>query len=65
MGEGGVYELLIVADVGGGGVKIWQKSADVINGRPQKANYKNHLHYEIGKLNLSCFDIMYHLNCCL
>ena len=33
MGGGGVYELLMVADVGGGGVKIGQKSADVIYGR--------------------------------
>ena len=37
MGEGGVLKLLMVADVGGGGVKIWQKSADVINGRPLMA----------------------------
>ena len=34
VGKGVVYKLLMVADVGGGGVKIWQKSADVINGRP-------------------------------
>ena len=29
VGEGGVFKLLMVADVG---IKIWQKSADVIYG---------------------------------
>ena len=34
VGEGGVFRLLMGADVGKGGGKIWQKSADVIYGRP-------------------------------